>query len=117
MELKGKCVAVLNVEHGVSKSGNSWQKQQFVVDTGGQYPKKACFQLFGDKAPECPAVGDEVTVSFNIDSREYNGRWYTSLQAWKIEKSVAGDMGGAAPAAMPSCAPPPPPGDADGLPF
>lgn len=86
MEITAKVVTVLPVESGTSKSGKAWQKQNFVVQTDGQYAKKICFQLFGDKVGECPAVGNEVKVSFDIESREYNGRWYTQLNAWKIEK-------------------------------
>ncbi len=86
MEITAKTIAVLPIESGTSKSGKSYQKQNFVVETDGKYLKKICFQLFGDKVNECPAVGDEVKVSFDIESREYNSRWYTQLNAWKVEK-------------------------------
>lgn len=89
MELQGKTVAVLDVVSGTSKSGNAWQKREFVIETAGQYPKKVCLQLFGDKVNECPNVGDEVKVSFDAESREWQGRWFTQLNAWKVEKQVA----------------------------
>lgn len=90
MELTGKCVAVLDIQSGTSKAGNPWQKQDFVIEVGDRYPKKVCFQLFGDRVNDCPNVGDEVTVSFDAESREWNGRWFTQLNAWKVEnKSVA----------------------------
>lgn len=86
MELQGKCIAALPVESGTSKSGNAWQKQNFVIETAGQYPKKVCFQLFGDKVNDCPNVGEEVKVSFDPESREWNGKWFTQLNAWKVER-------------------------------
>ena len=89
MELKGKVVQVLPLEGGTSKSGNAWQKREFVIQTAGQYPKKVCLQLFGERVNECPNEGDDVKVSFDAESREYNGRWYTQLNAWKVEKQNA----------------------------
>lgn len=89
MEIQGKTIIILPLESGTSKSGNTWQKRNFVIETIGQYPKKVCLQLFGDKVNECPNVGDEVKVLFDIDSREYNGRWYTQLNAWKVERQRA----------------------------
>ena len=86
MEITGKCIATLAIESGTSKSGNAWQKQNFVIETAGQYPKKVCFQLFGDKVNDCPNVGEEVKVSFDPESREWNGKWFTQLNAWKVER-------------------------------
>lgn len=86
MDITGKVIQVLPTESGVSKNGTSWQKRNFVVEMPGQYTRKICFQLFGDKVNECPDSGDEVKVLFDIDSREYNGRWYTQLNAWKVER-------------------------------
>lgn len=89
---------MLPIESGTSRNGNTWQKQYFVVETQDLYPKKICFQLFGDKVNNCPAVGDEVKVSFEIESREYNGRWYTQLNAWNVEKVGAARQPVQAPA-------------------
>lgn len=89
MELQGKCIVVLPIESGTSKSGNAWQKRNFVIETPGQYPKKVCMQLFGDKVNECPNVGEEVKVSFDAESREWNGKWFTQLNAWKVERQGA----------------------------
>lgn len=87
MEITGKCTVVLPIESGTSRTVNAWQKQNFVIEVqNGRYSTKLCFQLFGDKVNECPAINDEVKVSFDIDSREYNGRWYTQLSAWKVER-------------------------------
>lgn len=89
MELQGKCIVALPIENGTSKSGNAWQKRNFVIETPGQYPKKVCMQLFGDKVNECPNVGEEVKVSFDAESREWNGKWFTQLNAWKVERQGA----------------------------
>lgn len=86
MEIQGKVVTVLAVESGTSKAGNPWQKQSFVIEVGERYPKKVCFQLFGEYVSDCPAVGDDVKVSFDIESREWNGKWFTQLNAWKVER-------------------------------
>lgn len=86
MELQGKTVAVLDLVSGTSKAGKAFQKRDFVIETAGQYPKKVCFQLFGNKVNDCPNVGEEVNVSFDIESREWNGRWFTQLNAWKVER-------------------------------
>lgn len=86
MEITGKTVAVLDLVSGTSKAGNAWQKREFVIEIPGQYPRKLCFQLFGEKVNDCPAVGDEVKVSFDPESREWQGKWFTQLNAWKVEK-------------------------------
>lgn len=88
MEIKGKIIHVLPLQEGVSKAGNPWKKQEYVLETLEQYPKKVCFDLFGDKADQYRAeIGDEVVLSFDIESREYNGRWFTSIRGWKLEKA------------------------------
>lgn len=88
MEIKGKIIHVLPLQEGVSKAGNPWKKQEYVLETLEQYPKKVCFDLFGDKADQYRAeIGDEVVLSFDIESREYNGRWFTSVRGWKLEKA------------------------------
>ena len=90
MEIKGRIIHVLPLQEGTSKAGNPWKKQEYVLETTEQYPKKVCFDLFGDKADQYRAViGDDVTLSFDIESREYNGRWFTSIRGWKLEKNVA----------------------------
>ena len=89
MEIKGKIIHILPLQEGVSKAGNPWKKQEYVLETLEQYPKKVCFDLFGDKADQYRAeIGDEVVLSFDIESREYNGRWFTSIRGWKLEKAT-----------------------------
>lgn len=100
MEVKGKLVQKLPVESGESRNGK-WEKQQFVIETDEQYPKKICIMLWGDKLSMLEKVteGDVLTVSVNIESREYNSRWYTDIRAWRIEKGA--DEGSSPAAAMP----------------
>lgn len=89
MEIKGRIIHVLPLQEGVSKAGNPWKKQEYVLETEEQYPRKVCFNLFGDKVDQYPAaIGEDVVVSFDLESREFNGRWYTDVRAWKIEKSA-----------------------------
>lgn len=90
MNIKGKVKAVLPVDSGTSKNGNAWQKGGFVITTEGQYPKDVAFTLFGeDKIAQCPKVGEEVDVHFDLSSREYNGKWFHDIQAWKIDRPQA----------------------------
>jgi len=88
LEVSGKVFKLLQEQSGEGKNGR-WVKQEFVIETEDQFPKKVCFSTWGDKVSELKklAEGDAVEVSFNAESREYNGRWYTDLRAWKIVKS------------------------------
>lgn len=103
MEISGRIIAVLPEQGGVSKAGNEWKKQEYVLETHDQYPKKVCFQIFGADRIAQAAIqpGEELTVSFDIDSREYQGRWYTSINAWKVDRPAAAQPQ-AAPAAAPT---------------
>ncbi|MBP3613916.1 MAG: DUF3127 domain-containing protein [Bacteroidaceae bacterium] len=91
MEITGKIIAVLPERGGVSKTGNEWKTQEYVLETHEQYPRKICFNVFGaDKIAQFNIqVGEEMTVSFDINAREYNGRWYNDIRAWKVERGVA----------------------------
>ena len=87
MEVTGKIIVVLPEMSGTSKAGNAWKKREYVLETQEQYPKKIHFDFFGERADQYPlAVGDTVKLSFDIESREYNGRWFTSVRGWKAEK-------------------------------
>jgi hypothetical protein len=92
MEIVEKITQVLPLQQGVSKtSGKDWQLQAYVLETQEQYPKKVHFEMFGEdriKSNLCD-IDDIVTVSFDIESREFNGRWYTSIRAWKVVKGDA----------------------------
>ena len=88
MEITGKIIAVLPERSGVAKSGNEWKSQEYVIETQEQYPKKCCFNVFGaDKISEMNIqAGEVMTVHINIDAREYNGRWYNDIRAWKVTR-------------------------------
>ena len=105
MNISGKVVQVLPIQTGTSKAGNPWQKQEFVLDQGGQYPRKVCISLFGDNVAKIPQVGQDVMISVDIESREFNGRWYTEIKAWNIVLAGAQQ---AAPAPQPTYQPPQP---------
>jgi hypothetical protein len=89
LKINGKIVSILPIETGTSKAGKEWKKMNFVVDTGAQYNPEVCFQIFGgDKAGEFLATneeGDVITVYFNVSSREFNGKYYHNIDAWKWE--------------------------------
>lgn len=88
MDISGKIIAVLPIATGQGKNG-TWRSQDYVLETADQYPKKVCFNLFNDKIDQFPlAIDEQVNVSFDVESREYNGRWYTTVRAWKIEKGA-----------------------------
>ena len=105
MEISGKIIQVLPEQGGVSKtSGKEWKLQAYVLETQEQYPRKVHFEVFGEdriKANPCQ-LDDIVTVSFDIESREFNGRWYTSIRAWKIQQGV---VDAAAPPVVPGAQP------------
>lgn len=85
LNISGIVLNILPLQSGTSKAGNQWQKQDFILETGGQYPRKVCICLFGDNVDKFPlAVGQSVTASVDIESREFNGRWYTDIRAWNV---------------------------------
>ena len=106
MEIVGKIIQVLPMQEGIGRNGNPWKLQGYVLETIENYPRKVHFEVFGeDRIKNNPCEIDQiVTVSFDIESREFNGRWYTSIRAWKIQQ---GDMTqvAAAPTAAPVAAP------------
>lgn len=103
LEIEGKIIRKLNVQTGVSQRGN-WSRQEFIIEyQEGSYPSQACFNVWGEdkvKDLERFQIGDSVKVSFNVSSREYNGRWYTDLRAWRI------DAAGSQPVSAPQTAAP-----------
>ena len=126
MELQGKVIAALPEKSGTSARGE-WKVQEFVIETHDQYPRKMVFSVFGaDRLQRFNiSVGQEVSVSFDIDAHEYNGRWFNSLRAWKVDRNVAAPAEGpynyssAAPQVSGIPAPTPAAGQnaSDGLPF
>jgi len=107
MDIVGKIIQVLPLQEGVGKNGNPWKVQGYVLETQEQYPRKVQFEIFGeDRIHNNPCnVDDVVTVSFDIESREFNGRWYTSIRAWKVQQGVVEAAPAVAPTAQPMAAP------------
>lgn len=85
LSISGIVLNILPLQTGTSKAGNQWQKQDFILETQGQYPRKVCICLFGDNVAKFPLqIGQSVTVSIDIESREFNARWYTDVRAWNV---------------------------------
>ncbi len=91
MEIIGKVAHLLPLVTGQGRNGE-WRKQEFVIEIpDGQFPKKICFSLWGDKIDQAAlSLNDTVKVMFDVESREYNGRWFTEAKAWRVEKQVTG---------------------------
>jgi len=119
MQITAKLVQILPLQSGVSRNGE-WKKQDIVVETNDRFPKKLCISIWGDKInPTQLKIENTLVIDFDIESREFNGRWYTDLKAWKIETVDAGNT--TSPAMTTDYGfpePPPPPADEpDDLPF
>ena len=127
MEITGKIIAALEPRSGVSqRTGSTWKVQEFVIETHEQYPRKCCFEVFGeDRLQQFNIqVGEELIVSFDIDAREWTGndgrqRWTNQLRAWRVvrpsEMAAAGAPAAAAPGAPAPAAPAAPAPAADPL--
>jgi len=116
MEISGRIHQMLPVQTGQGKNG-TWKKQEFILETGDTYPKKVCIAVWGDKIDlGSYKPGDNVEVSFDVESREYNGRWYTDVKAWKITGKQQEGSAPVAPAPAHGNDMPPASGD-DDLPF
>jgi hypothetical protein len=92
MQLTAKLVQLLPLQTGTGKNGE-WKKQDIIVETSGQYPKKLCVSVWGDKIDAKKLKpGNMLKIEFDVESREYNSRWYTDVKAWKIDiEGSAGD--------------------------
>ncbi|MFA7117003.1 MAG: DUF3127 domain-containing protein [Bacteroidales bacterium] len=91
LEIKAKLLNKLDVVRGKGKFGD-WAKQEFVVETFDQYPKKICMNVWGDdKVSDFGqySIGETLIFSVNLESREFKGRWYTDVRAWKVTKNVS----------------------------
>ena len=89
MEISGKIIELLPEKSGQSAKG-TWRKQEYILETEGQYPKKICFMVWSDKIDEFAIKeGEILVISVDIESREYNGRWYTDVKAWKVTRAGA----------------------------
>ena len=89
MQLTAKLMTLLPLQTGKGKNGD-WKKQDFIVETGDTDPKKICISVWGNKINSSHlVVGNEIRIDFDVESREYNRRWYTDVKAWKIELASA----------------------------
>ena len=103
LKIEGQVIDVLDEVSGESRNG-PWRKQDFILETAGEYPRKVCVTQWGDDIEAFGVgVGDRLTAHINLQSREYNGRWYTDVKAWKVEKDggAEGPTPGAATASGP----------------
>ena len=108
MDLTGKVIAVLPPREGTSARG-PWKSQEYVIETHDQFPRKMVFNIFGAEKMDQFAIkaGEELTVSFDIDAHEYNGRWFNNIRAWNIQRidAAAAQAASPIPAAQPQAAP------------
>jgi Domain of unknown function (DUF3127) len=118
LQITGEVIDVLEEQSGEGKNG-TWRKQEFILETEGDYPKKICIVQWGDNIDKFGVEpGAKITAHIDIASREYNGRWYTDVKMWKMESS--GGAGAPPPSGGDEPWPEPPAdidGDDDGLPF
>lgn len=89
MDLQGIIIAILEPRSGISRQGNAWKTQEYVIETQERYPRKMCFELYGDEKIRQANIrtGEHVRVFFDVDAHEWNGRWFNSIRAWKIERA------------------------------
>ena len=91
MEITGRIIAVLEAKSGTSsKTGNPWMMQGYVIEAPGQYPRRCAFTVFGEDRIKQLNIqnGEDLTVQFDIDAREYNGRWYNDFRAYNVIRGL-----------------------------
>jgi hypothetical protein len=120
MEITGKIINILPEETGQGKNG-PWKKQNFILETQEQFPKKVCIMNWGDKVDlKSNGINTVVTVSINIESREFNGKWYTDVKVWRMIKADSAKISSKTPEYIPPEAEPslePEEGPVNDLPF
>lgn len=100
MEITGKIIVVMPAREGVSQSsGKPWKSQEYVIETQEMYPKKCCFNVFGDEKIQQFNIhlGEVITVSIEINASEYQGRWYNKINAWQVQRATTGQQQGCQP--------------------
>ena len=105
MDLTGIIIAILPLRSGTSqRTGNTWATQDYVIEVPGQYPKKCVFSIFGEDRIKQMNIqmGENCTVSFDIDAHEYNGRWYNEVRAYNVVHLAPNGQPAQAPAAAPA---------------
>ena len=88
LEIEGVLIEKLPPVSGTSKAGKEWEKCEFIIETQDQFPKKVCFTLFGDKVSliNDTKIGQSINVAFNLESREFNGKYYHNINCWRIDQ-------------------------------
>lgn len=87
-EISGQIIAILPTRSGTSAKGTAWSSQTAVIETREQYPKKVAFDVMGEKITQFNLrVGEYVTVSYDIDAHEYQGRWFNAVRAWNVVRA------------------------------
>ena len=120
MELTGKIIAEFNERGGVSnRTGNEWKAKSYVLEVPGEYPRKLVFDVFGADRLQAfnLQIGETVTVSFDIDAHEYNGRWFNDVRAFRIDRGQAAPTPAPEAAPMPEAAPVEPLAEPAPIPF
>jgi hypothetical protein len=127
MDLTGKVIAILPANSGTSnRTGNTWMSQEYVIEVPGQYPRKCMFRIFGEDRIKQFNIqaGEDITVQFDIDAHEWQGRWFNEIRAYNIIRGPIGQtipaattVAGAAPAAGSPFPPQQPAADAAAAPF
>jgi hypothetical protein len=86
LDITGKLIQKLDVQSGEGSYG-SWKRQDAIIETIEQYPKKICISFRGDRITDLEKInlGDMLTISVNIESREWNAKWFTSVIAWRVQ--------------------------------
>jgi hypothetical protein len=86
MELNGKVIQVMPEQSGNGRNG-TWRKRDYIIETPGNYPKKVCVTIWGDKIDQFNMeTGEQVKIGLELESREYNGKWYTEAKGWKVDR-------------------------------
>lgn len=117
LKITGTVQQVLTEVSGEGRNG-PWRKQEYILETEGNYPRPVCLVAWGDNIDEFGIrTGERITVSVDIQSREYNGRWYTDVKAWRVERESVTEEAPAMPAGEPFPEPPLSDEDDDDLPF
>ena len=111
MDLTGRIIAVLPASSGVSqRTGNPWMSQDYVIEVPGQFPRKCVFRVFGEERIKQFNIqlNEDLTVQFDIDAHEFNGRWFNDVRAFNVVRGAAPVATQPAGAPMADAAPFPP---------
>ena len=107
MELQGKIIQINPLQSGEGRNG-TWKKQEYILETKSQKQKKVCVTVWGDKIDQFGLKqNEEVVLSIELESREYNGRWYTDVRAWRVERSAGAEYDAPEPEILPPSNEPP----------